>query len=107
MSYALNKETATKTFYCNADKLPFFQFSSETLFSTEILENFTSLILFSQVSFIGYSSAYNQRHATNQTNATKQQGRNHLNHKRLADAFFTYHLLKYFKEFLKKDLTSI
>ena len=102
LSYSYNTKTKVKQFYSNAAENKFFHVTYETIFSIDLLEQLISDLFFQCSSFKSFAASYNfQYNKTQNTNEI-------LNSKRLADAFFGYHLMQYFKEFqINKPMISM
>ena len=92
VSYAFNKETKAKHYYKDAHLNKYLQISQETIFEIELLQDLIASIVFNHTSFWGFSKFFNYRYALNIS------ARDRLNSKRLAEAFFIYHLCIYYAE---------
>ncbi len=89
-SYAFNKLTKKKHFYKDAHEGTYLQCSQESLFELELLHDLNAQIVFNHMSFNGFCKAYNYRYGLA---ALDRIG---LNMKRLAEAFYTFHLSRYY-----------
>ncbi len=78
----------------------YFHTTNESYFEIALLERLLANMLFKQSSFKGNAKAYNFIAACNLPK------RSNLQYQRLIEAFYAYHLIKYFKEFFNQNLIS-
>jgi hypothetical protein len=100
MSYAFNNKNKKKVFYRDAHLFEFFQVSMESIFSKQLIMKCVSDILLQKASFRGFTSSYNYV----LTNDLKDKAK--LESRRMADCYYTFHLVKYYYEFKNKHLES-
>jgi hypothetical protein len=89
ISYAIDNKTKKRTFFREAIKQPYFQFTNETVYSEKIIKSLLADIMFKHSSFRAYSDAYNFYHAKYTKN------RYFMNPKQLSDVFYSYEILKF------------
>ena len=87
-----------KYFYINAHNSNYFQSTSESIYEVDLIKDLVADILFHHASFHGFCQSYNYRHGI------KFLSRDRLNVIRLADIFYTFHLVQYHCEFLNSTL---
>jgi len=92
ISFALNSSTKLRKFYDHCLSSKYFQFTTETLVETRLLDSLLADIMFKQSSFRAFCDSYNFMHAN------PSQKRYYLNGKRIADIFYAYEILKFFNE---------
>ena len=97
-SFVVDEEKKLKYFYPDSLENEYFHFSSETYFETKLIHSLMADIFFKHCSFKAYANACNYQFMAKEFERIK------LDHRRLIDFFYCYHLVKYFKEFLKQSL---
>ena len=95
ISYAIQKQSNTKRFYVDAHTYDYFHFTNETIFETKLLNNLMADTLFKQSSFRSFAETYNFLYSIKVTDRFR------LNAKRLADAFYCYHISKYYFTYMR------
>ena len=100
ISFAINEKSNEKLFYEDAHELVYFQVSKETIVERNLLQALKSSFFFQHCTFRNFCEGYNYRYA----NASEERFK--LNYKRLCDIFYTWNMVKYYKDFYNIILVS-
>jgi hypothetical protein len=100
LSFVVDASNNSKHYYENSHLEKYFQITTETIFETSLLQAINASFFFQHCSFRNFSETYNYRYAHSANERFK------LNYKRLCEVFYTWHLVKFYKEFYKITLTG-
>jgi hypothetical protein len=92
LSYVIDSKSNKKIFFKDALTFPYFHYTNETILETIMLESVLADFMYKHCGFRAFTDAYNSLYAVNCDNRFK------LNRLRLADIFYCYELVKFYKE---------